>query len=130
LCLQGEKIRKDAHGCKRRKKNYDAILQDCVLRQKFEEISQGHKGEIIDEAKALSIIEQEVLPLAARMGFFFTMNELQQYGTEMHSSDAGRELNDAEFQVVAGGANMACVGFGINVGEGLNGFCCGIGVTQ
>ena len=126
------------------KKFYEAILQDSALRQEIDAISQGHKGETIDEVKALSIIEQEVLPLAARMGFFFTLQDFQQYGTEMQSSsDAGRALSDEEMQLVAGGTNMACVGFGLNVGlngglNGLciglgftsNGFCCAIGVTQ
>ena len=85
------------------KKFYEAVSQDEALKQKFLELSQKYQGQQMDEAKAMSVMEQEGLPMAAQMGYSFTMDELKAYGEEMKQAKMGCELSDEEMQAVTGG---------------------------
>ena len=58
------------------KKFYEAVSHDEAMKQKFVELSRKYQGEAVDEAKARALTEQEVLPLAAQMGYSFTMDDL------------------------------------------------------
>lgn len=102
---------------------YEALSQDELLRQKITELSQKHQGAAMDEAQAAWIFAQEVLPLAAKQGLSFTMEELRQYGTELRQTNNGHELGDAELVAVTGGCDsLQCFALGQNLGD-YNGFC-------
>ena len=102
------------------KKFYEAVSQDESLKQKFVELSQKYQGQQMDEAKANILMEQEVLPIAARMGYSFTMNDLKSYSEEMIPAKMNCELSDEEMQAVTGG----------NGGGNYNGFCIIFGVAN
>jgi len=96
------------------KKFYEAVSQDESMKQKFMELSQKYQGQQMDEVKAMTFTEQEVLPLAAQMGYSFTMDELKAYGEEMKQADMNRELSDEEMQAVTGGFFLCVFGGGGN----------------
>ena len=56
------------------------------------ELSQKYQGQVMDETKGMSIFEQEALPLAAQMGYSFTMDDLKAFGEEMKRANENREL--------------------------------------
>ena len=85
------------------KKFYEAVAQDEAMKQKFVELSQKYQGQPMDEAKSISLMEQEALPIAAQMGYSFTMDDLKAYGEEMQQANMNRELSDSELEAVAGG---------------------------
>ena len=85
------------------KKFYEAVSQDKTLKQKFVELSQKYQGQPMDEAKRMSIFEQEALPLAAQRGYSFTMDDLKAYEDEMQQAKMGCELSDSELGAVSGG---------------------------
>lgn len=97
------------------KKFYEAISQDESLKRKFVELSQKYQGQQIDETKAMTVVEQEALPLAAQMGYSFSKDDLKIYGEEMKQANMNCELSEEELQAVAGGA-LTC--FGIGSGDG------------
>ena len=98
------------------KKFYEAVSQDESVKQKFVELSQKHQGEEMDEAKGMSLMEQEALPLAAQMGYSFTMDDLKAYGVEMQQANVNRELSDSELEAVTGGGYFCIYGGG---GDGV-----------
>jgi bacteriocin-like protein len=106
------------------KKFYEAVSQDETLKQKFVELSQKHKGQPMDEAKAMSVMEQEALPIAAQMGYSFTMGDLKAYEVEMQQAKMNRELSDEEMQAVTGGNGgvVQCPLIGVGSGD-ISGFC-------
>lgn len=61
------------------KKFYEAVSRDESMKQKFVELSRKYQGQQMDEAKAMAITEQEVLPFAQQMGYSFAMNDLKTY---------------------------------------------------
>ena len=85
------------------KKFYEAVTKDEALKQKFVELSHKYQGQPMDEEKAMALTEQEVLPLAVKLGYSFTMDDLKNYIKEMKQADMNRELRDEELQAVAGG---------------------------
>ena len=108
------------------KKFYEAISQDETLKQKFVELSKKYQGQPMDEVKGMVITEQEFLPLAAQMGYSFTMDDLKAYGEEMKQANMNRELSDSELEAVVGG-KFVC--FVIGAGD-QGGFCLGIGLDS
>jgi predicted ribosomally synthesized peptide with nif11-like leader len=108
---------------------YESVSQDEALKQKFVEISQKYQGQPMDEAKAMAVTEQEVLPLAAQMGYSFTMDDLMAFGEEMKQENINRELSDAELAAVAGsdGTQLVCAFIGVGDGAGASGFCLLVG---
>ena len=98
------------------KKFYEAVSRDEALKQKFIELSQKYQGQSMDEAKGMSILEQEALPIAKQLGYEFTIDDLKSYGEEMKQANMNCELSDEEMQAVAGGIQAAiCVLFGISL---------------
>ncbi len=85
------------------KKFYEVLSQDESLKQKFVELSQKYQGQPMDEAKAMSLMEQEALPIAKQMGYSFTVDDWKAYGEEMQQAKMGLELSDTELAAVAGG---------------------------
>ena len=106
------------------KKFYEAVSKDASLKQKFVELSQKYQGQPMDEAKGMSVFEQEALPLAAQMGYSFTMDELKAYGEEMKQANMNCELSDEEMQSVVGGNGgvVQCPLIGVGSGD-VSGFC-------
>jgi len=109
------------------KKFYEAVSQDEALKQKFMELSQKYQGQPMDEAKGMSILEQETLPLAAQMGYSFTLDDLNAYGEEMKQTKMNCELSDTELEAVTGGVSFAC--FIIGAGQ-QGGACVGFGLDS
>ena len=100
------------------KKFYEALSQDKEMQQKFTDLNQKYRGQQMDEAKAISVMEQEGLPMAAQMGYSFTMDELKAYGEEMKQTNMNCELSDEEMQAVTGGTCFAfCLFCGATVDE-------------
>ena len=97
------------------KKFYEAVSNDASLKQKFVELSQKYQGQPMDEVKALSIMELEALPLAAQMGYSFTIDDVKSYELAMQQAKNGCEMSDAEMEAVTGGGNTYtgfCLVFG------------------
>jgi bacteriocin-like protein len=108
---------------------YESVSKDGTLKQKFVEPSQKYKGEQMDEAKMISLMKQEALPLAAQMGYSFTMDDLKAFGEEMKQAKMNRELSDEEMQAVTGGGTTGtceCAIIGVSSGD-FSGFCFLIG---
>ena len=102
---------------------YESVSKDEVLKQKFAILSQKYHGQHMNEAKRISIFEQEALPLAAQMGYSFSMDDLKAYEVEIQQAKMGCELSDEEMQAVVGGASgMDCTLVGFSYG-GTQGFC-------
>ena len=59
------------------------------------------------------MIEQEILPQAAKMGYSFTLNDLKAYGKDMKQTNRGCELSDSELETVTGGG-WYCIWIGEN----------------
>ena len=116
------------------KKFYEAVSQDEALKQKFVELSQKYQGQEMDEAKGMLAFEQEALPLAAQMGYSFTMDDFKAYGEELQQANMNCGLNDEELKAVAGGgASLICVCLGFNEGfDHVNGFgyCLALGFNR
>ena len=104
------------------KKFYEAVSQDEAMQQKFMELSQKYQGQQMDEGQAMSVMEQEGLPMAAQMGYSFTMGELKAYGEEMKQAKMNCELSEEELQAVTGGGMLICALIGI-ASSGGEGFC-------
>ena len=114
------------------KKFHEALSKDEVLKQKFVELSQKYEGQPMDEEKALSVMEQEGLPLAAQMGYSFTMGDLKTYEQEMKHVYVNCELSEEELQTVAGGGATGsswCSFIGVPSGD-FSGFCFLFGVIR
>ena len=95
------------------KKFYEAISQDEALKQKFVELSQKYQGQPMDEVRALSIIEKEALPLAAQLGYSFTIDDVKSYELAMQQAKNGCEMSDEEMEAVTGGGWIRfCTFFG------------------
>ena len=106
------------------KKFYEVVSRDESMKQKFVELSRKYQGQQMDEAKAMSVMEQEGLPMAAQRGYSFTMDDLKAYGEEMKQANMNCELSDEEMQAVAGGDGGAYQCPIIGVGQGdISGFC-------
>ena len=99
---------------------YEAVSKDEDLKQKFVELSQKYKGQPMDGAKTISVMEQEALPLAAQMGYSFSMDDLQAYEVEVQQAKMGCELSDEELQAVSGGNVLTdfCLFVGIDAETG------------
>ena len=97
------------------KKFYEAVAQDEALKQKFVQLSQKYQGQPMDEEKAMALTEQEVLPMAAQMGYSFTIDDVKSYELAMQQAKMGCELSDEELQAVAGGETLLCVFCGFDV---------------
>lgn len=97
------------------KKFYDAVSKDEALKQKFVELSRKYQGQQMDEAKVMTLIEQEALPLAAQMGYSFTMDDLKSYGEEMKPANMNCEMSDTEMEAVTGGQGLNfCIFVGLD----------------
>ena len=67
----------------------------------------------MDEAKGMSILEQEALPIAQQMGYSFTIDDVKSYELEMQQAKTGCEMSDSELEAVAGGV-FVCVVYGMD----------------
>ncbi len=85
------------------KKFYTALSQDEALQKEFVELAKKYQGQPMDETKAMSLMEQEVLPVAKQKGYSFSIADVNAYGEEMKHADLNRELSDLELQAVTGG---------------------------
>jgi bacteriocin-like protein len=119
------------------KKFYEAVSQDEALKHKFVELSQKYKGEQRDEAIMISLMKQEALPLAAQMGYSFTLDDVKSYELEMQQAKTGCEMSDEELQAVSGGNVLTdfCLFVGIDAetGERVSGwttFCFILGFSE
>lgn len=95
---------------------YEAIAGDEELRLKLTELSQNHRNEEMNAAKADSLLEKEILPLAAQMGWEFSLTDLHRYGEELQKSRAEEDLSEDELAVVSGGFGLCILG-GENVAK-------------
>ena len=91
------------------KKFYEAVSQDESLKQMFVKLSKKYHGQPMDEVKAMSVMEQEGLPMAAQMGYSFTMDDLKAYEIEMQQANMNCALSDEEMQAVTGGNASAAI---------------------
>ena len=92
---------------------YEAVSQDEALKQKFAQLAQKYQGQPMDEVRALSLMEQEVLPLAAQLGYSFTIDDVKSYELAMQQAKNGCEMSDAEMEAVTGGGWIRfCTFFG------------------
>ena len=90
------------------KKFYEAVAQDEALKQKFIELSRKYQAQQMDEAKAMAVTEQEVLPFAQQTGYSFAMNDLKSYDEEVKQAKMNSELSDGELEAVSGGGELWC----------------------
>ena len=78
------------------KKFYEALVQDKMIQQRFNELNQKYQGVTVDATKADAILEQDLLPLAKELGYEFTLTEIKAYGEEMKQAHMDGDLSDAE----------------------------------
>jgi hypothetical protein len=85
----------------------------------------------MNEEKRAALMEKYVLPIAAEIGFAFSLEELRQYEEEMVQASKNHELDDDELEAVAGGLGGAagfCFLIGAGLGFALPAFCLAVGV--
>lgn len=114
------------------KKFYEAVAADEGLRNRLNDLNKPYQGETMDEEKKTELVEKLILPVAAEMGWAFSMEELRQYEEEIVQANSNRELDDQELEAVAGGMGGmagACILIGAGVGVMLPSFCIVIGVA-
>ena len=90
------------------KKFYEAVSRDESMKQKFVELSRKYQGQQMDEANAMAVTEQEVLPFAQQMGYSFAMNDLKSYDEAVKQAKMNSELCDDELAAVSGGGELWC----------------------
>ena len=102
------------------KKFYEVLSQDKEMQQKFIDLNQKYQGQQIGEAKAMTLMEQEALPLAAQMGYSFTIDDVKSYEMAMQQAKFGSEMSDEELQAVSGGNVLTdfCLFVGIDAETG------------
>lgn len=106
------------------KKFYEVITQDESIKQKLIELSPKHQGETMDEAKSKLLLEQEILTLATKMGYSFSLEEWKQFGAMTKQLHDECELSDEEMQTVSGGSHMDCnESIGVEVPDTPEEFC-------
>ena len=97
------------------KKFYECVAQDEAVKQKFAELAQKYQSEALDADKVAVVFEQEVLPLAAQIGYPFSLDDLKACGEEMQQANMNRELSDGEMEAVTGGGLISVI-VGLNEG--------------
>ena len=100
------------------KKFYEAVSQDKAMQQKFVDLSRKYQGEPMDEKQLKALVNEEVVPMADKMGFRFTSDDLKQFEREIYQPAADKEMSEAEMQAVSGGnAGSYCFFAGYSVDE-------------
>jgi hypothetical protein len=67
-------------------------------------LNAAHRGQALNEARRLELIQEHVLPIAESIGFSFTVNDLRDY--EVATFEAIRrsgQLSNSELDVIRGG---------------------------
>lgn len=103
-------------------KFYEAVASDEGLRLKLTELSQSHGKEEMNASKVESLLEKEILPLAAQMGWEFSLADLQRYAEELQPSQLQEDLSEDELAAVSGGKGI-CLLIGDNYHDGNPGDC-------
>lgn len=83
-------------------KFFEAVMADEKKKQKLGEITEKFAGKEVDETQLTPVLEEHVLPMAANMGFSFTLEELRAYRQEQYQ--ASGQVSDEELEAVAGGS--------------------------
>lgn len=90
-------------------KFYEAIACNRELRSQLAELSRHHRKEEMDEAGITRLIEKQILPLAARMGLGFSLNDLWRHAEELQQTGLREDLEEEELDAVVGGGSNLCV---------------------
>lgn len=101
------------------KKFYQELASDESLRARVNDLFKEYQNQTIDKTKKAALIEELVLPIAAEKGLPFTLDELQQYETEMSKEPENGELSLDELNAVAGGMTFGfsfCLLLGMSFG--------------
>ena len=100
------------------KRFYEAVSQDKEMQQQFIDLSRRHQGKPMDEKQLTALVNEEIIPMADKMGFRFSAEDLKQLEKERTQSAAGKEMSEAEMQAVSGGnAGSYCFFAGYSVDE-------------
>lgn len=112
------------------RKFYETVARNEALKQKFVELSQKYQGQQMDEAEAMLLLEQEVLPIARQMGYSFSIDDLKAYSEEKKQAGVNRVLSDSELEAISGaGINGTSNCFVIGAPDELPGYCSVVGTT-
>ena len=98
---------------------YESIVNDDKIKTKLRELAQQYLDKEINEENRTLFVNKEILPMAAQMGFPFSVDDLRQYELELRQAHMNCELSDAEMEAVTGGVtwNGFCISWGIFEGE-------------
>lgn len=80
-----------------------AITKSPVLLKQMQKVYEKHYGESNDPKMAVSLIEQDIIPIAKNFQFDFTPEELILVFDELEGSDSKDSLNENDLDEVAGG---------------------------
>lgn len=70
------------------KKFYEALDTDETLRKKFAAVFELYQDEPLDSNKAARLIAEEILPLAAKHGMPFVLDDLRRHEVFLWQSSA------------------------------------------
>jgi hypothetical protein len=87
---------------------FEALSKDKALQAGFAAVNQVYQGQKPTMTQKDQVIQQELIPLAKKAGFDFTLAELKDYISARQQA-ATHELSDDEIAVVSGGT---CVNSG------------------
>lgn len=84
---------------------YAVVTKNEQLRLQLAEIPCKYQTEALDMNKADGLYEQQVFPLAAQLGFPFSMSDLRQYEEDLLNNigRCGRELSETDLHKISGG---------------------------
>ncbi len=102
---------------------YEILSKDKSLQEKTTAIGKKYAGQKLDETQMEVIYQKELIPLAKKEGYDFTLTEIQDYASET-KKPAMREISEEELATVAGGEYCMCVIQGIgNYHAGMGASC-------
>ena len=104
------------------KKFYAALAGDEELRNQFRDLEGGQPGVVFNQDDAKKFFADAIQPLAERLGYSFTYEEVAEFEQSIRQNQDMEELTDSELEAVCGGGDEPGTG-----GRGGYGWCAVLG---
>ena len=82
---------------------YVAMTNDEMLRNQFRDLEGGQPGMVLNEHDAKKFFENAIQPLAERLGYSFTFEDLAAFEQSIRQDQNTDPLSDSELAAICGG---------------------------